>query len=139
MDKYNESLHYLYECLRIRRTKLGDDRHADVCETLCSIATVFKKKDLDKSLTLFRLVLNIKSKQLSLGKVCESRELLIAHTDVLEVVKEKLQHERKNKSLHEEIATLFLNIGSIHESLHEYNDAVSYYNKSLKVSLEKHI
>jgi tetratricopeptide (TPR) repeat protein len=134
MDKYNESLNYLYECLRIRRLKLGNDRHPYVCETLCFIASIFRKQDVGKALTLFRIVLNMKTKELSLTNDKECRELLVAYSDVLEVAKEKLNEERKNKSLHEEIATLFFKIGNIHENLHEYNDAVSYYNKSLKVS-----
>ena len=121
--------------MRIRRVQLGDDSHTDVCETLCFIASILRRKNLDKALSLLRMILNMKSKRLSIDKESDCRELLVAYSDVLEVVKEKLSLERHDKSLHEEIATLFFKLGILFEKLHQYNDAVSYYNKSLKVSL----
>ena len=71
MERYDQSLNYLHECLKIRRLKLEDDSHPDICETLSFIASVFKKTDVDKSLTLFRFVLDMKTKSLSLIKPCD--------------------------------------------------------------------
>lgn len=122
--------------MRIRRLLLDDDSHMDVCETLGYIANVCRKKDLDKSLTLFRFVLNTKLKLLSMNNEVECRELLVAYTDVLEVAKLKLVSERRNKSLHDEIATIFVKIGYLFEKMHQYNDAVQEYNKALKVRFE---
>ncbi len=133
MGKYDQSLSYLYECLKIRRLNLEDDSHPDICETLSFIASVFKKTDVDKALTLFRFVLDMKTKTLPLTKQCDCKDLLVAYSDVLDILTEKLYSDRKNKAIHDEIATLFFKIGSIHEKLHQYHDAVLQYNKSLKV------
>lgn len=134
MDKLEESLHYLYEALKIRRTLLGDN-NPDVCDTLSIIACILTKKDLEKSLTLFRVVLNIKLKQCKMTNAYECEDLLKAYLDVLGAAKQKLRVDNHNEDLHDEISMLFFSIGNVYEKLHLYKIAIGYYNRSLKVSL----
>ena len=132
MNKLQESLHYLYEGLKIRRSVLGDDS-AEVCETLSIIATVLKKKDFDKALTIFRIVLNVKLKQYTMKDANECEDLLKAYLDVLLVAKEMLRRDNHNQDLHDEVTMLFFSIGNVYEKLQRYKTAIGYYNKALKV------
>ncbi len=66
--------------------------------------------------------------------VDECEGLLQSYLDVLVTAKEMLRREADNEDLHDEITMLFFSVGVVYEKLHRYKTAISYYNKSLKVS-----
>ena len=135
MNKPQESLHYLYEALSIRRSLLDDD-NADVCDTLSTIAYVLKKKDVERSLSIYRVVLKMKLKHHKMKNAFECEDLLKAYLEVLFVVKEMLRTDNRNQDLQDEITLLFFSIGNLYEKLYMYKIAIGYYNKSLKVRVD---
>lgn len=131
LEKDEESLRALYECLRIRRKLLGIEFHHDVCETIGCIANVYRRSDVDKSLRLFRIVLNTRTEDPDKREIDE--DVLRCHQNMLEVAKQKLQTSRGDDELHIEIATLYFRIGSLLERFGRYTAAIENYLKSLEV------
>lgn len=131
LEKDEESLRALYECLRIRRKLLGIEFHHDICETIGCIANVYRRSDVDKSLRLFRIVLNTRTEDPDKREIDE--DVLRCHQNMLEVAKQKLQTSRGDDELHFEIATLYFRIGSLLERFGRYTAAIENYLKSLEV------
>ena len=59
--------------------------------------------------------------------------LLQAYTDVLDVTKEKLELDRTDQNLQNQIAFLMFKIGNVNEKMENYVEAIAFYNKALKV------
>lgn len=126
-----KSLVAFKECLRIRRLLLQPSFHRDICETIACIANIYKKSNLDKSLRLFRIILNERAK--AFANETGDEGLLQCYDDMLEVAKIKLQHEGDNE-LHLEIATLYFRKGSLLETMNRFTEAIDCFIRSLKVS-----